>query len=125
MERSKKQWIGIYWNAQVQEKNNVDIKNEEVKGKISEVEEIKILKCRRKSHVETVNEEMKGISSEQEENGIRDFRRRSSQVIINEKMEGCASSSKQQEAPPEPTNNKEDICLEQVKIKVKRIPIMG
>ena len=35
-------------------------------------------------------------------------------------MEGCASSSKQQEAPLEPTNNKEDICLEKMKKKVKR-----
>ena len=36
-------------------KINVEITNEEVKGKISEVEEIKILKCSRKSHVEIIN----------------------------------------------------------------------
>ena len=36
-------------------KINVEITNEEVKGKISEVEEIKILKCSRKSHVDIIN----------------------------------------------------------------------
>ena len=45
-------------------KSNVEIKNEEVKGKSSETEEIKILKCSRKSHVDIINEEMKGSSSE-------------------------------------------------------------
>ena len=34
-------------------KINVDNTNEEVKGKSSEEEEIKIPKCNRKSHVET------------------------------------------------------------------------
>ena len=37
-------------------KSNVDNTNEEVKGKISEEEEIKIPKCSRKIHVETVDE---------------------------------------------------------------------
>ena len=46
-------------------KSNVDITNEEVKGKISEVEEIKMLQCSRNIHVETVNEEIKGSSSEE------------------------------------------------------------
>ena len=36
-------------------KINVVNTNEEVKGKISEEEEIKIPKCSRKSHVETIN----------------------------------------------------------------------
>ena len=40
-------------------KSNVDIKNEKVKEKISEVEEIKILRCIRNSHVDIINEEMK------------------------------------------------------------------
>ena len=37
-------------------KINAEIKNEEVKVKISEVEEIKILKCSRKIHVDIINE---------------------------------------------------------------------
>ena len=40
-------------------KSNVENKNEEVKGKISEKEEIKRPKCNRKSHVETVREKTK------------------------------------------------------------------
>ena len=48
-----------------------------MKGKISEVEEIKILQCNRKSHVETANEEMKGSSSKEEDIGICKCRRRS------------------------------------------------
>ena len=40
-------------------KINVGNKNEEVKVKRSEEEEIKIPKCNRKSHVETLNEEKK------------------------------------------------------------------
>ena len=47
-------------------KFNFENKNKEVKGKSSEEEEIKILKCSIKGHVETVNEEMKEISSEEE-----------------------------------------------------------
>ena len=39
--------------------SNVENTNEEVKGKSSEEEEIKIPKCNRKIHVETVNEAMK------------------------------------------------------------------
>ena len=35
-------------------------------------------------------------------------------------MKGWTSSSKQQEAPPETSNTKVDICLEQMKRKVKR-----
>ena len=47
-------------------KSNVEIKNEEVKGKISKVEEIKMIKCSRKIHVETVNEGMKGSTNKEE-----------------------------------------------------------
>ena len=43
-------------------KNNVDNKNKEVKGKVSEEEEIKIPKCIRKSHVETVNDKRRESS---------------------------------------------------------------
>ena len=43
---------------------NVVNTNEEVKGNISEEEEIKIPKCSRKSHVENVNEETKEGNSE-------------------------------------------------------------
>ena len=42
-----------------------------MKGKISEVEKIKIPKCGRKSHVENVNEETKEFCSEEEDIGIR------------------------------------------------------
>ena len=38
---------------------------------------------------------------------------------MNEEVKGWKSSPKQQEAPPEITNTKEDIFLEQMKIKVK------
>ena len=34
-------------------------------------------------------------------------------------MKGWTSSSKQQETPPEPKNTKDEICLEQMKRKVK------
>ena len=50
---------------------------------------------------------------------MRNCRRRSRFDIINEGLKGWKSSLKQQEAPPEPTNTKEEICLEQMKIKVK------
>ena len=43
-------------------KSNVENTNEEVKGKKSEEEEIKIPKCNRKSHVEALNEETKESS---------------------------------------------------------------
>ena len=39
---------------------------------------------------------------------------------MNEEVKGWTSSSKQQEAPPKPKNTKEEIRLEQMKIKVKR-----
>ena len=45
-------------------KSYVEIINEELRVKNSEVEEIKIHKCIRKSHVDIINEQMKGISSE-------------------------------------------------------------
>ena len=35
-------------------------------------------------------------------------------------MEGWTSSSKQKEANPEPTNTKEEIILEEMKIKLER-----
>ena len=47
-------------------KSNSEIKNEEVKGKSSELEKIKILKCSRKSHVDIINDKMKGRSIEEE-----------------------------------------------------------
>ena len=47
-------------------KSNDDITNEEVKGSIGEVGEIKIRKCSRKSHVDIINEEMKVSSSKDE-----------------------------------------------------------
>ena len=62
---------------------------------------------------------MKGSSSEQEEIGIRKCGRISQFYIINEEGEGWTSLSKQQEAPPEPTKTKEEVSLEQMKIKVK------
>ena len=76
------------------------------------MEVIKIFKCRRKFHVDIINWEMKGSSSEEEEIGIRKCRRRSLADIMNEEVKVYKSSSKQQEAPPEPTNTKEDIRLE-------------
>ena len=90
-----------------------------MKGNVFEVEEIKILKCRRKGRVDIINKEMKGIISEEEGIGIRKFRRIIRVEIINEEVKGWTSSSKQQEAPPEPTNTKEEIHLEHMKIKVK------
>ena len=48
-----------------------------MKGKISEVEKIKIIKRSIKIHIETVNGELKGSSSEEEEIEIRKCRRRS------------------------------------------------
>ena len=84
------------------------------------MEDNKILNCTRKSHFDIINEEMKEISSEEEDIGICKFRRRSRVEIMNEEVKGWTSSSKQQESPPEPTNTKEDICLEQMKRKVKR-----
>ena len=86
-----------------------------MKGKRSEEEEIKISKYIRKIHVETVNEETKGSSSEDEEVGIRKCKRRSRVEIMNKEVEERISLSKQQEYPPEITNTKEDICLEQMK----------
>ena len=76
-----------------------------------------------KNHVDIINEEMKGISSEEEDIGIRKFRRRSRVHIINEEVKGWTSSQEQKESPPEPKKNKEDICLEQMKIKIKRAAI--
>ena len=40
--------------------------------------------------------------------------------IMNKEVKGWTSSLKQQEAPPKPTNTKEEILLEHIKIKVKR-----
>ena len=39
---------------------------------------------------------------------------------MNKEVKGWTSSSKQQESPPELTKTKEEIHLEQIKIKVKR-----
>ena len=63
---------------------------------------------------------MKGSSSEEEDILIRKCRRRIRFDIINQEVKVWKSSSKQQEAPPEPTKTKEEISLEQMKIKVKR-----
>ena len=38
---------------------------------------------------------------------------------MNKEVRGCTSSSKQQQAPTEITKTKEEICLEQVKRKLK------
>ena len=114
---SEEEYIGMLKGRR---KSNIENTKEEAKGKKSEEEEIKIPKCSRKSHVETVNEETKESSSEEEDIGIRKCRRRSRVDIINEEVKGWTSSSKQQEAPPEPTKTKEEIRLEQMKRKVKR-----
>ena len=105
---SKEEYIGM---RKCRRKSNVEIKNEELKVKNSEVEEIKILKCIRKVHVETVNEEMKGSSSAEEDIGIHKCRKRIRVGIINKEVKGCTTSSKQQEYPPELTKTKDDIIL--------------
>ena len=96
-----------------------------MRGKISEEEEIKIHKCIRKSHVETVNEEMKASSNEEEEIGIHKCRRRSRVDKLNEEVKELTSSFKKQEYPPDITQTKKDICLEQTKRKVKEHPYNG
>ena len=63
---------------------------------------------------------MKRSSSEEEDIGMHKCRGRSWFDIINEEVKGWTSLSKQQEAPPEQPNTKEEISLEQMKIKVKR-----
>ena len=63
---------------------------------------------------------MKVSSSEEEEIGILKCRRRSGFEIMNEEVKVNISSSKQQESPPEPTNTKEEISLEQMKRKLER-----
>ena len=62
---------------------------------------------------------MKGSSSEEKEIGIHKCSRRSRVDIMHEEVKVWTSSSKQQEAPPEPTKTKEGFRLEQMKIKVK------
>ena len=62
---------------------------------------------------------MKGRSSEEEDIGIHKCRRRSRVEITKKEVKGWTSPSKQPEAPPEPTNTKEDISLEQMKRKAK------
>ena len=76
------------------------------------MEEIKICKCRRKSHVDISNEEMERSISEEEDIGIRKCSIISWVDIINGEFKGCTKSSKQQEAPPELTKTKEEICWE-------------
>ena len=90
-----------------------------MKGSSSEVEDTTISKCSIKIHVDYIIEEMKGSSSEDKYIGIRKCSRRSLVDIINEVVKGWTSSLKQQEAPPEPTETKGDICLDQIKRKVK------
>ena len=62
---------------------------------------------------------MKVSSSEEENFGMCKCRRRIRADIMNEEVKRWTLSSKQQEAPPEPTKTKEDIRLEKMKIKVK------
>ena len=63
---------------------------------MSEVEEIKILRCSRKSLVETVNEETKVSSSEEEDIGIHKCSRKSRVEIMNKEVKGRTSSPKKQ-----------------------------
>ena len=65
----------IYELLRVRENINTENTKEEVKGKNSEEENIKIPKCIRKNHVETVYKKIKESSSEEEEIGIRNCRR--------------------------------------------------
>ena len=62
---------------------------------------------------------MKGSSSEEEDIKIRKYRRRSRVENMNKEVIEWKSSSKQQGSPPEITNTKEEIRLEQTKSKVK------
>ena len=82
------------------------------------MEETKICKSSRKN-VDIINEEIKGSSSEEEDIGIRKCRIRSRVDIIKEEVKVWTSLYKQQEATIEPTNTKENICLEHMKRKVK------
>ena len=52
---------------------------------------------------------MKETSSEEEDIGIRKFRRRSRVDIMNIEVKVWTFSSKQQEAPPEITNTREEM----------------
>ena len=63
---------------------------------------------------------MKGSSSKEEYIVISKCMRRILVNILKEEVKGWISSLKQQESPPEPTNTKEEIRLEQMKIKVRR-----
>ena len=90
-----------------------------MKGRNSEAEEIKIRKCIRKIHVDIINEEIKGSSSEEEDIEIRKCRRIIIVDIINEEVKVWTSSLNKQEAPTDLTKTKEEIRLEQMKIKVK------
>ena len=78
----------------------------------SEEKDIVMRKCRRKSNVEIINEELKGSSSREGYIRIHKCRRISRVDNINEEVKGWTSSSKKHEASPEPTNTKDDICLE-------------
>ena len=80
-----------------------------MKVKRSQEKEIKIPMCSRKGRVETEKEEMKETSSEEEDIGIRKFRRRSRVDIMNIEVKVWTFSSKQQEAPPEITNTREEM----------------
>ena len=68
--------------------------NEKTKERISEEEEIGILKCRIKGRIDKINEEVKGWTS----------------------------SSKKQECPPERTQTKEENLLEFWFTELKRTP---
>ena len=67
----------------------------------------------------------KASISEEEDIGIHNSRGISRVGIINEEVKGWTSSSKQQEAPPEPKNTKEEIRLEKLKESYKIISQLG
>ena len=66
---------------------------------------------------------MKGSSSEYEDIGIHKCSRINLFIIINKEVKVWTSSSKQQEDIPELTKTKEDIRLEQMKRKVRRVAL--
>ena len=60
--------------------------------KISEKEDIKILKCSKNIHVETINWDTKESTSEEGNIGLRKFMRRSRVCNMNEEVKGWKSS---------------------------------
>ena len=66
---------------------------------------------------------MKVSSSEEEDIGIRKCEKRSQTDIMIEEVKVWTPSSKKQEAPTEPTNTKNKVRLENMKVKVKRVAL--